>query len=129
MEPVSERVTVVEKVLYKATAYFKGEPIELVSQDRNNLRNFITTYLSRDQFDRSSGMYISDLDVSGTTREVVGTESESESLIRKVGEVYRQDNGFGPSKISAIKAYRDLTGAGLKESKDAVDSLIENGEI
>jgi ribosomal protein L7/L12 len=29
--------------------------------------------------------------------------------------------GKGTQKIEAIKAYRNLTGAGLKESKDAVE--------
>lgn len=29
-------------------------------------------------------------------------------------------------KIDAIKAYRDLTGEGLKESKDAIESIMRN---
>lgn len=42
-----------------------------------------------------------------------GTMPEVEQLIRR------------GNQIEAIKRYRDLTGAGLKESKDAVDALAK----
>jgi ribosomal protein L7/L12 len=36
----------------------------------------------------------------------------------RVGELLRQGK-----RIEAIKAYREITGAGLKEAKDAVDAM------
>ncbi|MFJ8585743.1 ribosomal protein L7/L12 [Streptomyces sp. NPDC093595] len=36
----------------------------------------------------------------------------------RVGELLRQGQ-----RIEAIKAYREITGAGLKEAKDAVDAM------
>ncbi len=33
----------------------------------------------------------------------------------------------GGNKIAAIKAYRDATGAGLKEAKDAVEAMERGG--
>lgn len=36
------------------------------------------------------------------------------------------ETGYGGSKIEAIKAYRALTSAGLKESKDAVEKYWVN---
>lgn len=43
-----------------------------------------------------------------------------------VGEVFTLMSSMASSrKIDAIKAYRNLTGAGLKESKDAVESVMD----
>jgi len=45
-------------------------------------------------------------------------------LVEQIVESLKQGN-----KIQAIKDYRDATGAGLKESKDVIDSLIQKYEI
>ncbi|MDJ0344975.1 ribosomal protein L7/L12 [Streptomyces sp. H10-C2] len=42
--------------------------------------------------------------------------------LREIDELVRQGK-----KIQAIKVYRELTGAGLKEAKDAVDRMPGNG--
>jgi len=49
-------------------------------------------------------------------------DSESLSLDGRVVALLRDGR-----KIEAIKLYRDLTGAGLKEAKDAVESLEREG--
>jgi ribosomal protein L7/L12 len=43
------------------------------------------------------------------------------------GEVAWQIYARADKKINAIKAFRHLTGDGLKESKDAVERWISNG--
>lgn len=48
------------------------------------------------------------------------TTDEMEQIV----EALKQGN-----KIQAIKDYRELTGSGLKESKEAIDALIEKYNI
>ncbi|WP_291177261.1 ribosomal protein L7/L12 [Gimesia sp.] len=50
-------------------------------------------------------------------------DSQSE-LAQQLLESLRQGN-----KIQAIKYYRESTGAGLKESKEAIEALIEKYDI
>tara|TARA_R110002111_G_scaffold262289_1_gene337815 strand:+ start:100740 stop:101051 length:312 start_codon:yes stop_codon:yes gene_type:complete len=52
-----------------------------------------------------------------------GTGQQSQ-LVVQIVESLRQGN-----KIQAIKDYREATGAGLKESKEAIDALIEKYDI
>jgi ribosomal protein L7/L12 len=46
------------------------------------------------------------------------------AAMEQIVEALRQGN-----KIQAIKDYRELTGSGLKESKEAIEALIEKYEI
>ena len=52
-----------------------------------------------------------------------GTEDHSE-IVAQIVESLRRGN-----KIQAIKDYRESTGAGLKESKEAIEALIQKYEI
>jgi large subunit ribosomal protein L7/L12 len=52
------------------------------------------------------------------------SEAESNTLDGRVLALVRAGR-----KIEAIKLYRDMTGAGLKEAKDAVESLERGGAV
>ena len=54
--------------------------------------------------------------------EVTTTTVEYECLL-----AYKKDNGYGSTcnKIGAIKKYRELTGAGLKDSKEMIEHYID----
>lgn len=49
---------------------------------------------------------------------------DQSGLVEQIVESLKQGN-----KIQAIKDYREATGAGLKESKDAIEALIQKYEI
>ncbi|MFI9104893.1 ribosomal protein L7/L12 [Streptomyces fildesensis] len=51
----------------------------------------------------------------------LGIEEVDAPDLREINELVRQGK-----KIQAIKAYRELTGAGLKEAKEAVERLPGN---
>lgn len=59
-------------------------------------------------------------------------ERKVDLLLRQLGVAEPETEGLGEvadlvrrgKKIHAIKRYRDLTGAGLKEAKDAVERLV-----
>lgn len=51
-------------------------------------------------------------------------DSEQTKVMEQIVESLRQGN-----KIEAIKEYRELTGSGLKESKEAIEALIQKYEI
>lgn len=45
------------------------------------------------------------------------------SIEKEVQKIYSQNNILGGGYVSAIKFYRQSTGTGLKEAKDAVDKI------
>lgn len=126
MEPSIERVVTVEKVLYKAVVWPRN--IEITAATEQELVDFV---------------YKHDLDldhaiervVVSSEREVVTASATAPAfsgdanwLNSEIQAAYGYDFK-SQSKISAIKRYRELTGKGLKESKDAVDSMIDHGDI
>jgi ribosomal protein L7/L12 len=52
----------------------------------------------------------------------LGIEDPAAPDLREIDALLREGR-----KIQAIKAYRDLTGAGLKDAKEAVERLPGNG--
>ncbi len=59
----------------------------------------------------------------GTTTSAVGTESKSEASTEEKKEFTIILKTVGDKKIQVIKVVRTITGLGLKESKDLVDSV------
>lgn len=51
-----------------------------------------------------------------------------DDLVYQVQLAYYSDKDR-PNKVSAIKTYRTLTGTSLKDAKEAVERMIENGDI
>lgn len=50
------------------------------------------------------------------------------ALVKEVKEIYgREGSTHTSSYAGAIKHYREVTGASLKEAKDAVDKIIRRG--
>jgi len=61
--------------------------------------------------------------------EMLNLDDDSD-LIEQVTKAYHE--GYGGSsnnKVAAIKKYRSITGESLKESKEAVEDMLEKGII
>ncbi|WP_339732667.1 ribosomal protein L7/L12 [uncultured Gimesia sp.] len=63
-------------------------------------------------------------DSDSQSPEDTGAADDQSELVRKIVNSLKQGN-----KIQAIKDYRESTGAGLKESKEVIDELIQKYEI
>lgn len=63
-------------------------------------------------------------DSHSDTPEPEAADTPPTEAMEQIVESLRQGN-----KIQAIKEYRELTGSGLKESKEAIEALIEKYEI
>ncbi|QDV16585.1 50S ribosomal protein L7/L12 [Gimesia panareensis] len=58
------------------------------------------------------------------TPEPEAEDAQRTAAMEQIVESLRQGN-----KIQAIKDYRELTGSGLKESKEAIEALMQKYEI
>ena len=63
------------------------------------------------------------------TLEQVGRLPSPERLVKLANSRPRRTNSKTSYKIALIKAFREEIGWGLKESKDYVDQLFENGQL
>lgn len=82
-----------------------------------------------------------DDEIARLNRRVAGLEATVRELCRQAGidpRTLPQPAGTDPEvlgllgqgkKIAAIKRYREVTGTGLKEAKDAVDALEARGHF
>ena len=75
-------------------------------------------------------------DAVNTRRDVLRVDRKLNLVLKQMGIIYEESFGLServrelardPSrKIEAIKVYREETGAGLKDAKDAVEALIDS---
>jgi len=59
-----------------------------------------------------------------SNQQAMGEDKDRSEIVEQIVESLRQGN-----KIQAIKDYRESTGAGLKESKEAIEALIQKYDI
>ena len=60
--------------------------------------------------------------INASEKQVVASPEESVEVVEVRDKLYKiKMIRVGPNKVKAIKVYRELTGLGLKETKDAID--------
>lgn len=73
-----------------------------------------------------SGYFILELIEDGRLEVRKSVRLEPNPKLVKVVEMMKRVAGTGPWKVEAIGAIRTLTGSGLKEAKDFVESVVES---